>query len=167
MNQVLYELPLGQGKLRGGWQLNTLVNLQTGNWLNPQFSGSDPSNTNNTAGRPDVTGPVSYPQTLAAWFDRTGFTVPAANSGRFGNAGRNIVQGPGYVITNLGMAKNVRFERVTVQLGASFQNLFNHFNYGQPNMTVNNVAGGTITSTHIFPPAGSPRTGQLSLRFTF
>lgn len=167
MNQALYELPLGQGKLRGGWQLNALVNLQTGNWLNPQFSGSDPSNTNNTAGRPDVSGPISYPQTLGAWFDRTGFTVPAANSGRFGNAGRNTIQGPGFVITNLGLVKSVRFERVTAQLGASFQNLFNHFNYGQPNTTVNNVAGGTITSTHIFPPAGSSRTGQLNLRLTF
>ncbi len=51
MNQVLYELPLGKGKLLGGWQLNALLNLATGNYLNPQFSGSDPSNTN-TGRRP-------------------------------------------------------------------------------------------------------------------
>ncbi len=168
MNQALYELPFGRGKLLGGWQLNALVNLQTGNWLNPQFSGSDPSNTNNTGGRPDVASAINYPGTLAAWFDRAAFTVPPANSGRFGNAGRNIVEGPGYVIANLGMLKTVRFERIgQMQLGASFQNVFNHFNYGQPNMTVNNAAGGTITSTHIFPPAGSPRTGQLTFRWTY
>jgi hypothetical protein len=34
-------------------------------------------------------------------------------------------------------------------------------------MQVNNVNGGVITSTHIFPAAGSPRTGQLFLRWNF
>jgi hypothetical protein len=34
-------------------------------------------------------------------------------------------------------------------------------------MTVNNANGGVITSTHIFPPAGSARTGLLGLRLNF
>jgi hypothetical protein len=34
-------------------------------------------------------------------------------------------------------------------------------------MSISTVQGGTITSTHIFPPAGSARTGQLSLRLDF
>ena len=88
--------------------------------------------------------------------------------GRFGNAGRNIVEGPGYVIANFGVNKTIGMERWgQILLGASFQNIFNHVNYGQPNMTVNNAAGGVITSTHIFPPAGSSRTGQLTLRWRF
>jgi hypothetical protein len=168
MNQAIYDLPFGTGPILGGWQLNALVNLATGNWLNPLFSGSDPSNTNNVGGRPDVAAPVTYPETLASWYDRTAFTVPPANAGRFGNAGRNIVEGPGYIIVNFGLAKNIRFERVgRLQLAVSFQNVLNHVNYGQPNMTVNASSGGAITSTHIFPPAGSPRTGQLSLRWSF
>ncbi len=168
MNQVLYALP-GRGKLLGGWQANVLMNASTGNFLNATFSGSDPSNTNNIGGRPDVAKTsVDYPKMTAAWFDRTAFAAPPANAGRFGNAGRNLIQGPGYVIFNFGISKTVRFERCgSVQVGASFVNLFNHTNLGEPALTVNNVNGGTITSTHIFPSAGSPRTGQVSLRWSY
>jgi hypothetical protein len=166
MNQALYELPFGKGRLWGGWQVNVLLNLSTGHWLNPQFTGADPSNTNTFGGRPDVVAPLRYPKTLAAWFDRTVFAVPSG--GRFGNAGRNIVQGPGYLIFNAGVAKRFALgERQRIELGASFVNLLNHVNYGQPNMTVNVAAGGTITSTHVFLPAGSARQGQLNLRWSF
>jgi hypothetical protein len=166
MNQVLYDLPLGKGMLLGGWQLNALINFSTGNWLNPQFTGSDPSNTNTVGGRPDIAGPITYPKTLGAWFDKSAFAVPAG--GRFGNAGRNIIEGPGYVVFNAGVNKRISLPRENeLQVGASFQNLLNHVNYGQPNMTVNVGTGGTITSTHVFLPAGSPRQGQLTLRWRF
>lgn len=166
MNNVLYDLPFGKGMILGGWQVNALINFSSGHFLNPQFTGSDPSNTNTVGGRPDVLTAVRYPETLAAWYDRSSFGVPAG--GRFGNAGRNTIEGPGYVIFNGGVSKSLKFERAgEVQLGASFQNILNHVNYGQPNMTVNNAAGGVITSTHIFPPAGSARTGMLSLRWSY
>ena len=165
-NQALYELPLGKGRLRGGWQVNAMLNLSTGAWLNPQFSGSDPSNTNTVGGRPDAVSTVSYPATLAAWFDRSTFAVPTG--GRFGNAARNSVEGPGYVIFNAGLMKKIAFEHAgELQIGASFLNAMNHMNPGQPNMTVNNANGGVITATHTFIPAGAPRQGQLSLRWKF
>ena len=165
-NQALYELPFGQGKLRGGWQVNALINFSTGHWLNALFSGSDTSNTNTVGGRPDVVSALNYPKTLAAWFDRTAFALP--QNGTFGNAARNLIQGPGYTVFNAGLMKKVRFERAgEVQIGLSFQNALNHANYGPPNMTVNNVNGGVVTSTHTFLPAGSPRQGQLNLRWKF
>ncbi len=168
MNQALYELPWAQKKLWGGWQLNMLLNLSTGNFLNPQFSGSDPSGTNTVGGRPDVVSAITYPQTLAAWFDRLAFAVPATGSGRFGNAARNSIVGPGFVLFNAGVVKSFYLEKAgRIQLGASFQNAINHFNYGQPSTTVNVATGGSITSTHIFPPAGSARTGLLSFRWTY
>jgi hypothetical protein len=168
MNQALWDVPFGRGPLLGGWQLNFLFNVSTGHWLNPVFTGSDPSNTNTFGGRPDVAGALRYPKTLAAWFDRTAFAVPPANSGRFGNAGRNIVEGPGYVIFNTGAQKRLSLPREQeLQIGASFTNVLNHMNPGQPNMTVNVSAGGTITSTHVFLPAGTPRQGMLSLRWKF
>jgi hypothetical protein len=166
MNQALYELPFGQKKLWGGWQLNLLLNLSTGNYLNPQFAGSDPSNTNTAGGRPDILREVTYPESIGAWFDRTAFGVPA--NGRFGNAARNSVRGPGYFLMNAGVVKSFQFEKAgRIQVGASFQNALNHVNLGQPAMTVNNATGGVITSTHIFPPAGSARTGLLHLRWTY
>ncbi len=166
MNQVLYELPLGKGMLRGGWQVNALVNLQTGNFLNPVFAGPDPSNTFNFGGRPDLIRPINYPETMSQWYDRTAFAIPQAGS--FGNAARNVVVGPGYSLFNFGLLKNIAMERGgTIQIAATFQNAANHVNLGQPNMTVSAVQGGTITGAHIFPAAGSPRTGQLSLRWRF
>jgi len=55
-----------------------------------------------------------------------------------------------------------------IQLGASFQNAINHFNYGQPATTVNVATGGAITSTHIFSSCGkAARTGLLNLRWTY
>ncbi len=175
MNQAIYELPVPKSFAKGwlravvkGWQWNTLLNLSTGNFLNPQFTGSDPSNTNTVGGRPDILRAISYPQTLSTWFDRTAFAVPADGVGRFGNAARNSIVGPGFVLLNLGVAKNFTFEKAgRIQLGASFQNAINHFNYGQPSTTVNVATGGAITSTHIFPPAGSARTGLLNLRWTY
>lgn len=166
MNNVIWDLPLGKGPIRGGWQLNALLNLSSGNWLNPLFSGSDPSNTNTVGGRPDLRSPIIYPETQSNWYDRSVFGVPTG--GRFGNAGRNIVEGPGYIVFNAGASKTFQFEKIGgIQVGASFQNVLNHVNLGQPNMTVNVAQGGSITSTHVFLPAGSPRTGQLSLRWRF
>lgn len=175
MNQALYELPLGKGKLLGGWQVNALFNVASGNWFTPVISGPDPTNTLQTTLRPDVQGPIPLPHTLSPWFDPSVFTTPA--SGQWGNAGRGIIEGPGYVLLNFGIAKSIRMERFgALQLVASFANILNHTNLGEPTgggtplggqTTVNNANGGKITGTHIFPPAGSPRTGQVGLRWNF
>jgi hypothetical protein len=174
-NNALYELP-GRGALLGGWQVNALLNLSTGNWFTPLFSGTDPAHVSLTNWRPDAAaGGIPMPRTLDAWFDRNAFTTPA--SGSFGNAGRGIIEGPGYVLFNLGLQKTVRLEHHgAVQVVASFQNVLNHPNWGEPSaggsplpgqLVVNNANGGKIASLHVFPPAGSPRTGQLGLRWSF
>ena len=175
LNQAIYELPLGRSQWLAGWQINTLLNLSSGNWFTPLISGPDPTNTNQTTLRPDVNGAVSYPHTLSPWFDPSAFTTPA--NGVWGNAGRGIIQGPGYVLFNLGLQKTIHFEKAgLLQFVASFQNVLNHVNLGEPSaggsplpgqVVVNNANGGKITATHIFPAAGSPRTGQLGIRWTF
>lgn len=174
-NQALYDLPFGHGKILGGWQLNTLLDLSTGNWFTPLISGPDPTNTNQTTLRPNVSGPVPMPETVAQWFSPSVFTTPA--SGQWGNAGRGIIEGPGWVLFNLGLQKTVRMEKYgAVEFVASFQNVLNHTNLGEPTgggsplpgqTVVNNANGGRITATAIFPPAGSPRTGLLALRWSF
>ena len=94
--------------------------------------------------------------------------MPPTNAGRFGNAGRNLIQGPGWVLLNAGLMKSFHMEKAgEIQFIASFQNILNHVNLGEPNTVVNNVNGGKITSTAVFPPAGSARTGQLGFRWMF
>jgi len=175
MNQALYELP-GKGRWLGGWQLNLLVDLSTGNWFTPVISGPDPTNTNQTVLRPDVTGPITYPKTLNQWFNPSVFTTPAA--GNWGNAGRGIIEGPGWVLANAGLQRTIHFERYgALQFVVSFSNILNHVNYGEPTgggtgsfggqTVVNNANAAKITSTAIFPPAGNPRTGQIGARWSF
>ncbi len=176
MNQAIYELPLGRGWLRSGWQLDMLLNLSTGNWFTPVISGPDPTNTNQTTLRPDLVTPtIAMPRNSGLWFDPAAFGTPA--NGSWGNAGRGIIEGPGYILFNLGLEKTVRLEKLgAIELGVSFTNVLNHTNLGEPSaggsplpgqVTVNNANGGKIISTAIFPPAGNPRTGQLSLRWSF
>ena len=166
MNNAIYDIP-GKGLLLGGWEVNALFNVSTGNWLNPIWSGVDPANVNVTRLRPDQVKPLTYPQTIAQWFDPSVYAAPP--NGRFGNAARNSIEGPGYVILNAGLLKTLHFERVPqVQFGASFQNVLNHVNLGAPSTTVSSPAtAGTITATHVFAPAGTARTGQLTLRFNW
>jgi hypothetical protein len=165
-NNLIYELPFGRNPVIGGWQLNALLNLASGSYLNPVWAGQDPTNTGLSTFRPDVISKVNYPKTDTQWFDRSSFQTPAA--GQFGTASRNSIVGPGYFIFNMGLAKNIRLERFgTLQLGGSVQNLLNWTNPGQPVTTVNAANAGLINNTHIFGPAGTPRSGQLSLRYSF
>src|ERR1051326_4334329 len=174
MNQALYELPLGRGPLLAGWQLNALFNVASGNWFTPLISGPDPTNTNTTTLRAGVSGKIPLPHTITQWFDPSVCTTPTA--GNFGNAGRGIIEGPGYVLLNLGLQKSFHFEKAgLLQFTASFNNALNHLNLGEPSgggggstgVVVNNVNGGRITASHIFPPVGSSRTGQLGIRWSF
>jgi hypothetical protein len=168
----MYELP-GKGRLLGDWQVNMLFNIASGNWYSPVLAGPDPTNTLQTTLRPNVNGPIVYTGG-SPWFDPSIFTTPA--SGQWGNAGRGIIEGPGYVLFSTGLQKRVRLERMSFVVVASFTNVLNHLNLGEPTAggapqigltTVNNANAGRITGSHIFPPAGAPRTGQLGIRWNF
>jgi hypothetical protein len=175
MNQVFYELPFGKNAVSGGWQVNALLNLSTGNWFTPMISGADPANVSLSTVRPDVSASgIAMPKTLTAWYDRAAFTTPP--NGRYGNAGRGIIQGPGYALLSMGLQKTLKLECAgAITLVASFNNILNHTNWGEPTggggssgtTTVNNSNGGSITSTAIFPPAGGARTGQVGVRWSF
>jgi hypothetical protein len=173
MSNALYQIP-GKGRLWGDWQVNLLFNVSSGNWFTPVLSGPDPTNTLQTTLRPDVNGKIVYPASQSPWFDPSVFTTPA--NGNWGNAGRGIIQGPGYILFNTGLQKKIRLERTSIELVASFTNVANHLTLGEPTAgatplpgqtIVNNANAGRITGSHIFPPAGSPRTGQLALRWNF
>jgi hypothetical protein len=109
----------------------------------------------------------------AAAFDAT----PA---GLYGNAGRNILRGPGFAQVDASIFKNTRFsENVSLQLRLEVFNLFNRANYADPSgglscsgsvgncgafgksvSTVGNLNGGLLGF-------GGPRQVQLSARINF
>ncbi|MFN0170446.1 MAG: carboxypeptidase regulatory-like domain-containing protein [Bryobacteraceae bacterium] len=138
----VYELPVGNGRLlggsmsraldavAGGWSVSGIYFARTGFWFTPSFAGSDPSNTGLTGGRPDRIRDGNLPvseRTLDRWFDATAFAVPAAGSGRFGNAGAGILEGPGANTLGLALFKTLTiYERLQLRINGSFRNLFNH-----------------------------------------
>jgi hypothetical protein len=79
--------------------------------------------------------------------------------GTFGNSGRNILRGPRYFNTDLGLIKNTSIaEQVRLQFRAEFFNLFNNVNFNNPGATVGTPGFGRITG------ARDPRILQLMLK---
>lgn len=186
-----YELPFGPGKkyltsegplrwVAGGWQLNGIVSLYSGEAFTPLLS-FDPTNTGSGAPRPDLIGnPYDFSnavsagcpsnhQTIQCWYNPAAFAVPAlapgqSNAHLFGNAGRGILRGPAQHNVDFSLFKDFKFkESMNLQFRAEFFNLFNTPEFGIPNNSVNATGlAGSITST-----IHEPRQIQLALRLTF
>jgi hypothetical protein len=81
----------------------------------------------------------------------------------FGNAGRNILRGPGLKYLDLSVSRNfVITERMKLQFRAEAFNLTNTATFGLPNENVSGGAPGVITSL-----AADPRILQFALRLAF
>ena len=74
------------------------------------------------------------------------------NATGFSNQGRNIFRGPNNTNFNLSVTKSFPiYEQITLRIGASFYNLFNHPNFDQPDHDLASSTFGQITST-VGPP---------------
>jgi hypothetical protein len=86
------------------------------------------------------------------WFNVNDFPVPNCPNGCFGNAGKNILEGPGATTADLSARKffNVS-ERVNLEFRGEFFNAFNHAVFSQPDPFITDGPGaaGVITSTVI------------------
>jgi hypothetical protein len=177
----------------GGWQLSSILTLQSGPFLTPTFSGGDPSGTNapsRGSQRPDRlgvdNGSLADPN-RDMWADRSAFVCPGrapgplqfdcrvglvpgrdpAPIGRFGNSGVGILVGPGTFGLNMGMGKRfIIHERLNLRLEGSFTNLPNWTNLGDPNLNIADNNFGRITGSRGVDFGGG-RTGQVSLRLQF
>jgi hypothetical protein len=172
-----YELPFGRRRallnglpavvdgVIGGWHLTGISSFQSGFPFTPQLGPSDPANVNYAYGRrPDVagTGEISDPS-INGWFNINDFSVPQPYT--IGNAGRNILRGPGSQNWDLALLKDFHFtEARYLQFRGEFFNAFNHpnFNVDSPNTNIEDkVNGGKIFS------AAAPRIMQFALKLYF
>jgi hypothetical protein len=150
--------------IAGGWQTNAIWNWQSGFPLT-FLSGEDRSRTGIGNDSADVISKPGYTsgsrgQRIAQWFTTSSF-VPAA-LGTFGNAGRNILLGPGLFNVNFSALKNFMItERWRLQYRAEFFNFFNNTPLGNPGATLGSPSFGRITS------AGDPRILQMALKLYF
>jgi hypothetical protein len=125
---------------------------------------NNPTVNTGTASRPNrnASGDLSASQrSLSRWFDPTAFSTPLQFV--YGNSGRDILFGPGRTNLDASLFKDFRpVERLTVQFRAESFNLFNHPQFGQPNVNIGSGSVATITST-----VGTPRQMQVALRLIF
>jgi hypothetical protein len=192
-----YELPFKGNRLKEGWQIVGVVQLQTGNPLNVITNISTITGT--TSVRPDLIGAlptitptpnldssgnvISYqwfasntvcdPRIAGSCTSSSVFALPynAAGVAHFGNLPRNAIIGPGFGNTDLSLIKNITLAGASrVQLRVEVFNLFNQANLGQPGRTatVGSTSLGVISNTR-FPTgdSGSSRQVQFAAKVLF
>jgi hypothetical protein len=163
-------------QLAGGWEIAGRMLFQTGPYLSVTAPGTDPSGTNfdNSFGGGDpradsVKGVAIYPtnKNISNWVNPNAFALPPDNIGRYGNSAVGSVVGPGTQEVSLSIYRSFRYkERYALRIGASAANLFNHPNYGVPNLGLGTSPFGTINSLQTAEDTG-PRAIQLGGRITF
>jgi len=171
-----YELPFsGRGSqlsntvadaFLGGWHLGGIYTLASGFPFSP-YLGFDPSNTG-TQGivRPNQLRDGNLPRdqrTPDHWFDIDAFVAPSGFA--FGNAGRNVLIGPGQNVFDWSLRKEfVLTEAQRLEFRTEFFNAFNHPNFAQPDNFIDDGPGsaGVITSVAI-----PMRQIQFGLKYSF
>jgi outer membrane receptor protein involved in Fe transport len=155
---TIYQLPFGRNRqflssarglvdaVAGGWQLTSIVTAQSGAPFS--VSLSTPTANTGTFTRPNRVCDGNLPssrQTLNAFYNVQCFVAPPLYT--FGNAGRNILIGPGLGTWDLGADKDfVLTEKFGLQFRSEFFNILNRANFGLPNGSIGSPSAGTITT---------------------
>ena len=175
VSSYIYDLPWGQGRrwgsswggvqeaVLGGWTVAGIASLASGRPFGLRVRGN-PANNGNFS-RPNVVAGVDPhlsggQRDPERWFNTDAFV--SNNEYEYGNAGRNILLGPG--LANWDFAV---YKRFAIAEGHSLQFRFEAFNFtntpifGFPNSEVGNNNFGRITG------AGRPRNLQIGLKYIF
>ena len=158
-----YELPFGRdatgltAALLRGWQMNGILRLSTGLYLTPTVG---PNNLNGSGfQRADVVSGCDWRldnPTPDRWFNPGCFAIPAQFT--FGNAGRNIIEGPGTRNLDFSLFRNIYLSRgetpKQLQIRGEVFNITNTPQFNNPNTTIG------VNNTGVISSAGSPTSFQ-------
>ena len=169
----IYDLPMGAGHsfasrsfanvLLGGWQVNTMLLLQSG----MPVTVTQATNNNSFAGfalqRPNLVGkPNLSPdeRSPAHFINTAAFTT--APQFTIGTASRNPARGPAYRDVDFALVKHTKlYEQLEMEIRAEVFDVFNTPAFSQPNGSFGSAAFGSINST-----VTDPRVVQLAVRFS-
>jgi hypothetical protein len=180
---LTYEVPSFAGsnllvrETLGGWQINTILNLQTGEPFNVSL-GYNSAGLDQGTERPSwVHAPSSNCSTRTyisgnskSCIDISAYTLPVtpqtlnASGGvatynyAFGNTARNVLHGPGFSYDNMSIFKNFSiWENAKFQFRAEAANVFNHPSASNPNSTV-----GAASQTNINNAVSAGSAGTVT-----
>jgi hypothetical protein len=148
-------------RLLRGWSLSGGFTFRSGRPFTATVLGnrSDSGGTGAVgSSRADATG---LPIDGDPFFNLAAFTLPPA--GRYGNAGRNTIPGPGSFTGNMSFGRGFRFKetRRGMDIRVEANNVFNTVNISRVGATVNSSTYGLATD------AGNMRTVTANLRLRF
>jgi carboxypeptidase family protein len=162
--------------IAGGWSLSGIMTLRSG-YPFTITSGKDNNVDGNNNDRANLVGdPYLDPHrsrsaVVAEWFNTAAFATNAP--GTDGNAGRNILDGPGFRNLDLGLFRAFKInERMTLQARAEATNTFNLVSLVLPSTalaTTANLNAGVLSSP-LFGQvrnAADMRQVQVGMRLTF
>ncbi|HEU0139426.1 MAG TPA: TonB-dependent receptor, partial [Bryobacteraceae bacterium] len=170
---ALWEVPRSRfqgamGRILNGWDLSSVTTWQSTAPFTVT-SGVDNSFTAVGGDRADFIGTnlneaklsgQSHAEMVARYFNTSLFV--ANKVGTYGNTGKNILRGPRFFNTDVGVIKNTNItEQVRTQFRVEFFNLFNKPNFDAPSSSLTSASFGQITS------ARDPRILQLTLKLMF
>ena len=180
---AVWEIPVGRGRaflataprwvdgIAGGWRLSGIWTDYTGKRFTPTINNTGLANT-----RPSVVYGVQAnlppdQRTPSRWFNPAAFTAPLADCGPkmnaacFGNAGRNILIGPGINVIDASLSKSFPIcgDRRRLSFRLEMFNALNHPNYALPNA---NTSDPNTVAT-IIGLVKDMREAQFALRFDF
>ena len=159
-----YQLPIGKGQpylgtgrvtdlILGGWHVGGIIALHTGFYFTPQV-GFDPSNTGSIGmTRADQVCNGNLPRgerKVDNWINTACYVDPAQFT--FGNAGKNSLEGPGAVTSDMSLRKVFDVtERTNLEFRFELFNAFNHPVFAQPDPFEDDGPGsfGVITATTV------------------
>ncbi|PYS53079.1 MAG: hypothetical protein DMG13_13985 [Acidobacteria bacterium] len=154
----VYQLPWGKGRpffnsgnsvlqaLFGEWDFSGIAAFQSGRYFTPRLA-ADNSSTAQRRDRPNLIGDWRLPHPdPAQWINPAAFQVVR---GQYGNAGHNILYGPGSANFDMSLMKNVPLsERGNIQFRAELFNIFNHPNFYIPDRTVDSAQFGKVFTAY-------------------
>jgi Carboxypeptidase regulatory-like domain len=172
----IYDIPVFRNNssrlvktVAGGWTVSGIVTLESGVPINIGLTGGQGGNAlPNAANRPDLTGKISYTNSVEPgdhviqYLNPTTFALPAVGS--FGDLGHNAIRGPGRDNWNLSLFKSFVFSETRGSRLEFRVETFNTWNHTQFNGVSNNFGSSNFGQ---FTSAFDPRIMQLALKLYF
>ncbi len=186
----IYDLPFGENRrflqkgvishILSGWQYSGDVTLASGLPFTIRVLGGTADIQRGVSGSlranvvPGQTFYVANPSTKE-WFNTVAFCQPQtatptnpippclnASDSTYGDAGRNILEGPGQVTLDMSLNKTIQIKEFrALDLRITANNVFNMVNYSSLGTTVNSITFGEVTGV------GTMRRVTVQARFRF
>jgi hypothetical protein len=144
------------------WRFSGILNARSGSWLTVT-TGRDIAGTGILPQRVNQVSDDIYPsdRTLDRYLNPAAFAIPAA--GTLGDHPNASIQGPGFWTVDLAVTRNISFgAQQGLELRVEVFNLFNNFNWGNPNSNLDAGTFGRITTQ-----TGDPRIMQFGVKYGF